>query len=166
MNNTTKEEKRYDAYCGIYCGACYVLDSCEKGKEEELARELKISPEEVNCNGCKSDIIFKNCIDCYFRNCCISKELDFCFQCSEYPCPELKKFKNIERLPHLSVNLENLETIRDGGLENWLVAQKNRWKCPACETKFSWYEENCQNCGKKLYNSRDEKEKFNSVIND
>ncbi len=39
----------------------------------------------VECNGCRKENckIFKGC---KVKDCCIDKKVDFCFQCSEFPC--------------------------------------------------------------------------------
>ena len=141
--------KIYDAYCGLYCGACFVMRLNESGNLEEGAQKWNVKPEDVLCDGCKTDVRFIGCRECQFRDCAESKGINFCFECNEYPC---KGFSNlpIDQLPHLVSMQENSEYIKKRGRDFWLKAQKQRWTCPQCGEKFSWYEQKCEKCGNRL----------------
>ena len=52
-------------YCGLICGVCFGL-----GPEGCDCRTAP-KPEEA---------------DCYQRNCCISKHIDGCWECEDFPC--------------------------------------------------------------------------------
>ncbi|MFX0091032.1 MAG: DUF3795 domain-containing protein [Candidatus Hodarchaeota archaeon] len=141
--------KVYDAYCGLYCGACFVMRANESGNVEKLAEEWNIKLEDVLCDGCKTQVRFINCRSCEIRACAETKGISFCFECQEYPCKSFSNFPT-ERLPHLVSMPENLEYIKKNGLNNWLETQEQRWKCPQCGEKFSWYETTCEKCGNTL----------------
>ena len=53
--------------CGFYCGACptYIAN---------------------NCNGCMEEHVVG---DCFSRDCVIEKGLDFCGQCTNFPCDDI-----------------------------------------------------------------------------
>jgi hypothetical protein len=53
-------------------------------------------------------------------------------------------------LPHLSAIPGNLAVIREKGVAAWLVEQERHWKCPSCQTAFSWYDPECATCGRGL----------------
>lgn len=144
-------ESRYDSYCGIYCGACDTLAANENGKLWKLARDWNRSPEDLRCHGCKSDVRSIYCANCAMRACAVEKDVEFCFECGEYPCEKLASFR-ADECPHHTVVIENLETIRNVGVDMWLEAQAERWKCPSCGTRFTWYDKRCKQCDAELYN--------------
>jgi hypothetical protein len=120
------------------------MQANEKGTIVEVGKELSIDPENVRCGGCKSDVRFIGCRDCYIRSCAERKELNYCFECNDFPCEYFEQFLNLK--PHLISTTENLETIKSKGLEIWLEEQKIRWQCSNCLEKFSWYQFECQSC--------------------
>jgi hypothetical protein len=69
---------------------------------------VNIKPEQINCNGCKSDDIkclFAESI-CQIRKCNIEKSHPYCVVCSEYKCEKLEKI--IESAPVIGEALEAL----------------------------------------------------------
>ncbi len=148
-------ENRYDTYCGLNCGACPVGLASEQGDHERISRmaeEWGRIPEELNCNGCKTDLTAVFCTDCRMRLCAREKELEFCFECDDFPCSIINEFSN-DDAPHHSVVLKNLELIREMGVKAWLKAEAKRWSCPGCGRLFHWYTETCDECGNRLYNA-------------
>ncbi|MBN2543635.1 DUF3795 domain-containing protein [bacterium] len=152
---------KLDAYCGLYCGACGVFKANKMNIVEETAKKWKLKPENIRCHGCKSDMIAVFCTDCHLKLCAEKKKVEFCYECDEYPCENLLNFRNDEH-PHHSVILNNLEYIKENGLQEWLRQQAKRWSCSKCGTEFSWYEETCQSCGTKLHNAEDEDKTLNN----
>ncbi len=158
----------YDSYCGLYCGACSVLKAYETGHKDEMA--LFWSDEaglELKCHGCKSDTVFINCANCRIRNCAINKKIERCIECQEFPCnlmnaDEMKLF--LDKLPHLNTIANNLTTIKKFGVNHWLKEQDDQWKCPQCQTGFSWYAANCSKCGRDLTKLKSYKNEFDKSI--
>lgn len=153
---------RYDSYCGLYCGACEVLLANERGLLEEKAKKWKVKAEEIKCNGCKSDVLSKYCLDCKIKSCAESKNLDYCFQCPDYPCRTLKRFKN-DRYAHHSIVFHNLNFIRENGIDAWIRNQETRWSCSECGMRFSWYDTKCSSCGKPVKNCKDDEKEIASI---
>lgn len=90
------------AYCGLLCNECPAyIATIEKDdkKKDELAKQWSsddyvINAEDINCLGCSRENtgpIFKFCMDCEIRRCGISKDIDNCAHCDEYPCCNLVK---------------------------------------------------------------------------
>ncbi len=154
-------ELRQDSFCGLNCGACPVgLANLrdDRGALEEMARQWGRNPDDLVCGGCKGDVTAAFCSRCGMRLCAMGKGLDFCFQCGDYPCPEISAFRNDEA-PHHSVIFRNLRSIEEKGLAAWLAGEDARWSCPRCSRRYSWYEESCPDCGASLKNSvREERE--------
>ncbi|MCF8359496.1 MAG: DUF3795 domain-containing protein [Prolixibacteraceae bacterium] len=113
------------AYCGLACQSCPVhLATLEHDKTRQyemrhlIARQclelygMKVSADEINdCDGCKAGTgkIFNGCMDCEIRKCAISRQLDNCGYCTDYPCVILQK--HFEQDPESKVRLEK---IREG----------------------------------------------------
>lgn len=166
MNN-----RNYDSYCGLYCGACDILTAYKTGHKTRfsyfwsgtlLKRFLRAQGVdfqddeslELKCNGCKSDSLFINCKTCEIRKCAIGKKVDHCTDCTEYPCSTLVGRKKIEGLlPHIKSTHSNLDAIKSKGVDWWLSEQEKQWQCPECRTSFAWYTTTCGTCGKDLRKS-------------
>lgn len=145
----------YDTYCGLNCGACRTLIANEEKDEQWLADAAEKrgrTLEEMHCHGCKTDVTAVYCRNCGMRICAREKGLEFCSECSDYPCEKIKRFRN-DDAPHHSAIMKNLERIGEIGKEEWLVEQKARWSCDQCGTRFSWYSEQCTECGAELHNA-------------
>jgi hypothetical protein len=162
-----KTTYNYDSYCGIYCGACDIHVAYVTGRKSRFAsfftkstlkalismRGIPFQPAdlELKCHGCKTGTLFINCSDCPIRTCAIAKKVEHCIDCSDYPCKILGARKKMEgMLPHLTTNHENMVMIRKNGLDRWLAEQDEKWKCPECRTRFSWYAGRCASCGRDL----------------
>lgn len=148
-------EVRYDSYCGLNCGACPVGMANEQSDEEALswmASQWKKERQDLTCTGCKTDVTASFCTACAMRKCAMEKNLDFCFQCGDYPCETITNFRD-DDAPHHSAVFSNLAGISKKGIEEWLRNEKERWACGSCGTRFNWYMETCPRCGEELYNS-------------
>lgn len=149
---------KYDTYCGLYCGACDVLMAYKNGYQDKIAPHLNVEPSQIKCHGCKTDTLFINCKNCKIRNCAINRNMEHCIDCDDFPCNlynGLQDFSNQFKLPHLKIISKNLMTIKNIGVNQWLSEQDKQWKCPECQTNFSWYTANCTNCGKDLEKIKD-----------
>ncbi|MHB8085350.1 MAG: DUF3795 domain-containing protein, partial [Dehalococcoidia bacterium] len=85
------------------------------------------------------------CSSCKLILCASEKGLDFCGQCSEYPCEELKTFQSI--LPHRLELWQSLERIKEIGWEQWYDEMVDHYSCPECGTINSAYDKACRECG-------------------
>lgn len=142
MKREQPESYNYDTYCGLYCGACSIMIAYNTGIKDPFAsywtesvlsstvqaRGIELIDSEelrLKCYGCKTDDRFINCRDCKIRTCAIGKNIKHCNLCDYYPCDFFnesilnEKFRQL--LPHLKKNQDNLEKIKSGGTEQWLV---------------------------------------------
>ncbi|MGD8719459.1 MAG: DUF3795 domain-containing protein [Candidatus Zixiibacteriota bacterium] len=148
----------YGAYCGLYCGACWELVATERGEVEKLredAESAAYTAEQLSCRGCRTDVVAFFCLDCEMRSCAQERGVAFCSDCGDYPCEYVREFQ-ADKYAHHSAVLKNLDTIRERGADAWLVEQEERWKCPSCGARFTWYEDTCGDCGAELYDARAE----------
>jgi hypothetical protein len=105
------------AYCGLDCGECKAFKATQANdiqlKKQMAERwsdqsDVKFKPEDIDCLGCKSDVISGWCRKlCKIRPCAAEKKVVTCAHCDEYQCDKLKEFLRNE-----PVAAENLEKIR------------------------------------------------------
>jgi hypothetical protein len=161
------DEFRVDSFCGLYCGACDILTAYRSGKESgrkpewnDMPAELGNLPfnarkAEIRCLGCKSQVVFIGCSKCLIRTCAMKKAgLETCLECRSYPCWRFRltglarRIMRLDRkLLHLGTITPNQEAIRRQGVKVWLEEQEQRWKCPLCGRRLSWYRPACPECG-------------------
>ena len=103
------------APCGINCTLCHAFQDVKK-----------------KCPGCRSKIgvIRKSCLNCAISNC--DKKTNYCFECMEYPCKQLKYLDRQYQLRYKMSILENLDYIRQKGEEAFIVSQNEKYTCPDC----------------------------------
>jgi len=151
--------------CGIYCGACLLYRAykdCDQALTDYLTN-VGIPKEAIRCEGCTSELISPTCVNCNIRDCAKQKGMAYCYECKELPCKRLTEL-SIERakkdnLPHLALCIDNLDTLRQIGTEEWLRKQDKRWACSSCGKKHNWYTEKCSNCGAMFDNAVKESER-------
>ncbi|MHC1703924.1 MAG: DUF3795 domain-containing protein [Tenuifilaceae bacterium] len=105
--------------CGLDCGACNARKATLANDDELRAQtaekwrtqhnSLDISPEMINCTGCREPgIKFGYCDSCEIRNCVKSKNYQTCADCSEMEsCTILGNL--VQCVP---TALENLKSLR------------------------------------------------------
>jgi len=74
----------------------------------------------------------------------------FCYECAafaEHSCEKYERLANRYARRRVDVRA-NLREIQAGHLDEWLVAQEQRWRCPACGRPIGAWYDNCKWCGK------------------
>ncbi|MBN1950247.1 MAG: DUF3795 domain-containing protein [Bacteroidales bacterium] len=122
------------APCGMNCGLCI-----------GHLREKK------SCGGCfKIDDPNKpaHCRSCSMVNCefLAATSSGFCYECKIFPCTRLKNLDKRYRTKYGMSMLENLESIRRDGLEQFIIHELIRWKCPHCGAGLSVHRDFCLVC--------------------
>ena len=128
-------EKELIAPCGNNCSICvayfgYRMD----GKRRKDA-----------CPGCRTKN--KNCA--FLKKHCelLSKnKIEFCFECETFPCEHLVKLDNDYRTKYNMSVIENLEFIRDSGIDRFLKQQEERYRCPECGGTSCVHTNRCYSC--------------------
>jgi hypothetical protein len=106
---------------------------------------------EVLCDGCLSEKVFIECINCRhgFRRCASEKKVTWCFECPDFPCKRLEKFRDIHvvrGVSHHNNVIEDLRYMKDHGVKRFVDEQKTRGHCPHCGKKLYWYLRECPRC--------------------
>lgn len=97
--NEKKQQKI--SVCGLDCGNCDIYNA---SNNPEIAHQLvkqfqgaweDVKAEDFHCNGCRSNKTQCWTPDCWIRECCVNnKNLEYCYECQEFPCIKLKKWAN------------------------------------------------------------------------
>jgi len=123
------------APCGMNCGLCI-------GHLREKNR----------CPGCNGDYSDKpkHCVVCRIRHCDEISVHDhkFCFECAKFPCARLRQVDRRYRSNYGMSMIDNLESIQELGLKEFVTREKDRWKCPECGGVICVHRKNCIYCGR------------------
>jgi hypothetical protein len=127
-------ENQLIAPCGMNCGVC----------RAHLRKERK-------CPGCLEEDTNKSvsCIKCAIKNCEMLKisQSNFCFDCADYPCRRLKQMDKRYRTKYATSVIENLESIKKNGLNDFIENEEKRWHCAKCGGVICIHSGCCSNCG-------------------
>ena len=142
-----ESDKTVAAVCGLYCEACTLFIATKEDPErlKSLAARFQLSEEAVKCYGCRSTKRGPYCERCKMLACAAERGRDFCSECSEYPCSDLKQFQS-ER-PHRIELFDDLAQIKAMGYQRWLRDIRQSYTCPQCGSINSAYDSTCRKCG-------------------
>ncbi len=116
-----KKAKELTAPCGIDCFNCQVYaGNITEETKAVMAKQLRLDPAKVPCNGCRQQ---KGCRlhwnSCDTLDCVRAKGVEFCFECTEFPCPRLQPASDgAGKYPH-NMKVYNLCRIKSVGVEKW-----------------------------------------------
>ena len=131
-------EKELIAPCGMNCAVCsgyLALKNDVKSKGVKMAY----------CKGCRARD--KKCA--WLKKRCellMDKKIDFCYECNDFPCDNLKRLDKNYRKNYQMSFIEHLEFIRDNGAEKFLKEQEKKWKCPNCGDTICCHNHICFSC--------------------
>jgi hypothetical protein len=144
------------APCGLYCGACPMYLATQENNEKRFeslmqqfsAGKMQFKREDLLCDGCiGGGRVASFCRSCTMRSCAAGKSnVTRCSDCPDVPCAKVTNFNN-DGMQHHSEVLENLRHIREMGISSWTKYEEDRWRCPQCKEKLSWYDKACPKCG-------------------
>lgn len=158
----------HDSYCGLYCGACEILNLYRASEEsgqvplwDDLPGPLRdnIGKADIICRGCSSDTVFAGCAGCKVRECARERGVKACVECRDFPCQRVEALRALipgvrGKLPHTASIFGDAETAKNLGYEAWAEAQRARWHCRDCGAPFTWYQDRCRVCGTDLKPAR------------
>ena len=135
------------APCGMNCNLCSNYLALEN---DTRAKEVKLP----YCKGCrprnkKCSFLKKRC------ELLLNKKVEFCYECSEFPCEHLKHIvKRYETRYRMSM-VDNLKFIKEHGLAKFLESEQKKWECPECGGVICCHNGICYSCGlEKLKNKK------------
>ena len=121
--------------CGMNCGICIAFFGyTTTGKKRKHP-----------CSGCRS-----RKSDCAFikKDCdkLSTKQIEYCFECTDFPCEKLKKLDNRYRTKYGMSMIENLEYIQKNGISKFVENERERWKCSKCGEVICVHNRKCYSC--------------------
>ena len=123
------------AACGMNCRICIgYFGYTVSGKRRKM-----------KCIGCKPRD--KSCA--FLKKYCkklTKKEVDYCYECSDFPCFHLEKIDKLYRERYNMSMIENLEYIRDNGVDEFLMQQEKKYQCPECGGVICVHNKKCYSC--------------------
>jgi hypothetical protein len=126
------------APCGMDCGLC----SSYLSLKNDLKRTGIMK---TYCAGCRPrdkqcSFIKKRC------QLVMSGELEYCYECSKFPCANLVRLdKRYNENFHMGM-IENLNFIKENGVEEFLEKEKEKWRCPECGGVICCHNGICYSC--------------------
>ena len=137
MNSAVAFNRTFLAPCGINCGTC-----------------LAYLREKNKCPGCRIDFDNKrkSCTHCTIKNCehLAKQTSEFCYECELFPCKRLKDIDKRYRIKYRTGLIQNLLTIKESGISNYLQSEVKRWSCPDCGSITSVHLYYCLKCKHEL----------------
>ncbi|NLW79396.1 MAG: DUF3795 domain-containing protein [Ruminococcaceae bacterium] len=120
------------APCGVNCLACSAYLSVKNP-----------------CPGCRAPHEAhkrKSCQNCVKKKCAFEKGLQWCFECSRFPCARIKDLSR-RYSGHYGIDLiQNGEDARRD-MPAFLAAQRQRFLCGACGGVIDQHHGRCSDCG-------------------
>jgi len=128
------------APCGMNCNVCSAYLA--------YSRNLPKKRGKINhCSGCRPR--GKECSFLKRRCGKIGKGgFEFCFECEEFPCDNLKKIDERYRKNYNTSFIRNLKEIKKVGVEGFLEGQRRLFECPKCKGTVSVHNGKCYDCDK------------------
>jgi hypothetical protein len=119
------DRRTLTAPCGIDCFNCQVFQAnLTERTRDAIATALGRDPASIACSGCRAGgcTLFPGA--CATRSCTQERHVEFCSDCSEFPCARLMPVADgATRYPH-NLKLYNLCRIRAVGLDRWAEESK------------------------------------------
>jgi hypothetical protein len=129
------------APCGLDCFNCPVYMAQDNPElQKKIAQNLGLPEEKAVCKGCRPQngtIPFLNMQEpCQVYRCISQKGLDFCSDCSDFPCDHLHPYADrASQVPH-NTKVFNLCLIKKMGVEEWGKAKAKAVKDTYFKGKF------------------------------
>lgn len=138
MGATNSQRAFLVAPCGMDCGICSAYLA--------YANDIPTKRAAItHCAGCR--VRPKHCA--YLKSHCVQLsqgEVEFCFQCAEYPCAHLEHIDQRYRTTYGMSLIENLEVIQSSGMAAFLARQQLQFACPRCGALRSVHNGKCFSC--------------------
>jgi len=126
------------APCGMNCALCHAY-----------LREKNTC---VGCRGIDDDKA-AYCKKCIIKSCehIAASEAKFCYECLKFPCTRLKQLDKRYTVKYHMSMIENLNNIKNKGIESFVDNEEKRWTCENCGSLISVHKPNCLNCNRPLW---------------
>ena len=148
-------DKELIAPCGMNCGICsgYLASKYDvRSKGIRMPYCIGCRPRDKKCAFLK-----KGC------NLLLEGMVQYCYECEDFPCERLQHLDKSYRSNFRMSMIENLEYMKKSSIEEFLLREEEKWKCPECGAVVCCHNGICFNCGlnklkdkKRLYRWEDD----------
>lgn len=131
-------EEELIAPCGMNCSLCIAYQF----KQKDLNKQ---GFHRKYCPGCIPR--GENCT--HMADSCelLGKGLvRFCNECQDYPCKRLKDLDKRYRSKYHMSMIENLNAIKENGMQEFLANQDEKWRCSTCGGTICCHNGLCLDC--------------------
>ena len=145
------------APCGMNCALCAGYLAL---RNDVRSKGFKM----INCVGCRP----RNKKCAFLKGKCskLSKgKLTFCYECSSFPCERLKTINERYKDRYRMSMIENLNFIKENGLEKFIEKQEKTWKCHNCGELISCHNGLCFKCDLEKLSSKKQKFRWDEAEN-
>ncbi|WP_422485822.1 DUF3795 domain-containing protein [Gudongella sp. DL1XJH-153] len=135
------------APCGMNCRLCVAYQF----KEHDINKR---GFHRKYCPGCIPRE--KHCLHMADKCELIGKgKVRFCFECEDFPCKRLKSLDKRYRTKYHMSMIDNLQLIKEQGMDKFLDSEKKKWRCSKCGSVICCHNGLCLNCDlEKLISNR------------
>jgi hypothetical protein len=135
---SSNPDKKLAAVCGLFCPTCSLFIGTieDETRLQTISKRFQFPPEELKGHGCRSEKRGLYCRKyCKITKCAAEKGIDFCGECPEYPCNDLKTFQG--QMPHRIELWESQERIKKVGYNKWYAEMITLLMSQLWNDKFS-----------------------------
>jgi len=128
-------EQNLIAPCGMNCGICVSFFGYAVNGRKRKNRCFSCRARDKSCAFLK-----KQCKQL------LNKKVEYCFECKDFPCENLKKLDKRYREKYKMSMIENLEYIVKNGITKFIENERERWKCSKCGGVICVHNGKCYTC--------------------
>ena len=133
MNGKITTKISLIAPCGMNCSIC-------RGYQREKNKCVGCREIDVNKPITRAKCKIKNCNELKNNN------LKYCYKCINFPCTRLKTLDKRYRTKYNMSMIENLESIKENGMNKFLLQQEDQYKCQICGDVICVHNGRCYSC--------------------
>jgi hypothetical protein len=131
-------EEQLIAPCGMNCAIC----------ADYLAREYGVRQKGITvatCEGCRA----RNKKCAFLKKSCpllMNGKVQYCYECGSFPCRRLAAIDGRYQTHFRMSMVQNLNNIKQHGVQQFLTEQENKWRCPRCNGTICCHNGLCFKC--------------------
>jgi Protein of unknown function (DUF3795) len=134
--------KQMTAPCGLDCFNCPLYAAvANAGLRKTIAGRMGIAEDLAQCKGCRNENGTIRAIGktepCKAYKCITEKNLDFCFECGDFPCANLQPYADQAGTRPHNIKVFNCCLIKKMGLEKWAKESSKQVRDAYYKGKFS-----------------------------
>lgn len=125
------------APCGMNCALCKGYIAYSRGIPRQRGKV-------AHCAGC-----LPRGKNCFIKRKCTKltkHEVQFCYECGVMPCANLDRLDRRYRERYGMSMVENLKMLKAKGMDEFLVSQAERHRCPSCGDVVCVHDGKCYSC--------------------